>query len=623
LNYLTLENISKSYGDKVLFDNINLTISKGQKIALIARNGSGKTSLLRLIAGEESVDGSSARILIAKGIRIGYLKQEPHFDPQMTVLEAALDSENESIQAIKAYESATLKGDTNEIQKWASKLEDLKAWDIEVRIKEILGKLNIKDLTKKVSNLSGGQQKRVALAKMLIDEPDFYILDEPTNHLDIEMIEWLEKYLSSKNLTLFMITHDRYFLERVCNEMVELDGTELHAYRGNYSDYLEKKAARIVNQKTVLDKTKRLYKKELDWIRRQPKARGTKAKSRVDKFDAIKEAAHKEGDSMLAAIEIDSSRLGSKIIEVKDISKSFDDINIVQNFSYKFKKRERVGIAGSNGVGKSTLIQLLTQEIKPDTGKVVLGETVVFGHYTQSNLDIRDDKRVIDVIRDIADYIPLKKGLKLSAEALLERFLFPREQQQVYVSKLSGGEKRRLHLITVLIKNPNFLILDEPTNDLDILTLNVMEDYLMTFPGCLLIVSHDRYFMDKLVDHIFVMKGDGQIKDFNGTYSEYKQSVKTAQKEKGNESSKAEKPKVTAEAEASEVRKLSYFEKKEFNEIEGLVKKLEKEKTKLETQFSDTTLSPEKITEMSIRLGEIKNEIDDKENRWLELSEFA
>ena len=621
MNYLTLENITKAYGDKVLFENINLTISKGQKIALIARNGSGKTSLLRLIAGEESVDGTAARILIAKGIRIGYLKQEPAFDPQMTVLEAALDSDNESIQAIKSYESATLKGDATEIQKWSSRLEDLEAWDIEIRVKEILGKLNIKDFTQQISTLSGGQQKRVALAKMLIDEPDFYILDEPTNHLDIDMIEWLEKYLSSKNLTLFMITHDRYFLERVCNEMVELDGTALHTYRGNYSDYLEKKAARIINEKTVLDKTKRLYKKELDWIRRQPKARGTKAKSRVDKFDTIKAAAHKEGDSQLAPIEIDSSRLGSKILEVKDISKSFDDVNIVQNFTYKFKKRERVGIAGANGVGKSTLIQLLTQEIKPDTGRVVLGETVVFGHYTQANLDISNDKRVIDVIRDIADYIPLKKGLKMTAEALLERFLFPREQQQVRVSKLSGGEKRRLHLITILIKNPNFLILDEPTNDLDILTLNVMEDYLMTFPGCLLIVSHDRYFMDKLVDHIFVMKGDGMIKDFNGTYSEYKQSVKNALKEKNDKAPKVEKVK-TVEPSSVEVRKLGYFEKKEFNEIEGLIKKLEQEKSKLETQFGDTTLSPEKITEMSIRLGEIKNEIETKENRWLELSEF-
>ena len=622
MNYLTLENITKAYGDKVLFENINLTIGKGQKIALIARNGSGKTSLLRLIAGEESVDGTGAKILIAKGIRIGYLKQEPEFDPTMSALEAALDSDNESIQAIKAYESATLKGDNEEIQKWSSKLEDLKAWDIEVRVKEILGKLNIKNLTQKVETLSGGQQKRLALAKMLIDEPDFYILDEPTNHLDIDMIEWLEKYLSSKNITLFMITHDRYFLERVCNEMVELDGTQLHTYRGNYSDYLEKKAARMINEKTVLDKTKKLYKKELDWIRRQPKARGTKAKSRVDKFDTIKSAAHTEGESALAAIEIDSSRLGSKILEARDITKSFDDIHIVKNFSYKFKKRERVGIAGANGVGKSTFIQLMTQELKPDTGRVIIGETVVFGHYTQANLDISDDKKVIDVIRDIAEYIPLKKGMKLSAEALLERFLFPREQQQVFVSKLSGGEKRRLHLITVLIKNPNFLILDEPTNDLDILTLNVMEDYLMTFPGCLLIVSHDRYFMDKLVDHIFVMKGNGEIKDFNGTYSEFKQSLKAEQKEKNSNTPKVEKSITTTEAQ-EEVRKLSYFEKKEFNEIEGQIKKLEKEKEELELKFGDTSLSPEKITEMSIRLGEVRNEIETKENRWLELSEFA
>jgi len=532
LNYLTLENISKAYGDKVLFENINLTIGKGQKIALIAKNGSGKTSLLRLITGEESVEGHGAKILVAKDIRIGYLRQEPDFDPEMSVLDTALDSENESIKAIKAYETATLKSDAAEIQKWSSRLEDLKAWDIEVRVKEILGKLKIKDLSQKVGKLSGGQQKRLALAKMLIDEPDFYILDEPTNHLDIDMIEWLERHLSTKQLTLFMITHDRYFLERICDEIVELDGTQLHTYRGNYSDYLEKKSARILNEQTVLDKTKKLYKKELDWIRRQPKARGTKAKSRVDKFGQIKEAAHKQVEAQLASIDIDSSRLGSKILELRDVSMAFEDLVILQNFNYKFKKRERVGVAGANGVGKSTFIKLLTQEIKPSSGRVIVGDTVVFGHYTQDNLDIRKDRKVIDVIREIADYIPLKKGLKLSAEALLERFLFPRSQQQVYVSKLSGGEKRRLHLITVLIKNPNFLILDEPTNDLDILTLNVMEDYLMAFPGCLVIVSHDRYFMDKLVNHLFVMKGEGEVKDFNGTYSEYKQTAKAEQKQK-------------------------------------------------------------------------------------------
>ena len=607
----------------MLFENINLTISKGQKIALIARNGSGKTSLLRLISGEESIDGDTSRILLAKGIQVGYLKQEPEFDESMTVLEAALDSENEKIKAIKAYESATIKVDPEEIQKWTSKLEDLKAWDIEIRVKEVLGKLNIKDLSQKVSTLSGGQKKRLSLAKMLIDEPDFYILDEPTNHLDIGMIEWLEKYLSSKNLTLFMITHDRYFLERICTEMVELDGTQLHTYRGNYSDYLEKKSARILNEQTVLDKTKKLYRKELDWIRRQPKARGTKAKSRVDNFGKIKEAAHKSAEDQLAPIDIDSARLGSKILECRDITLAYDDLYIVKNFNYKFKKRERVGIAGVNGVGKSSLIKLFTQETKPDTGRVIVGDTVVFGHYTQENLDIKSDRRVIDVIRDIADYIPLKKGLKMSAEALLERFLFPRSQQQVYVSKLSGGEKRRLHLITVLIKNPNFLILDEPTNDLDILTLNVMEDYLMSFPGCLVIVSHDRYFMDKLVDHLFILKGNGDIKDFNGTYSEYKQSIKQEQKNKSIQP-KLEQQNTKAESadDKPEVRKLSYFEKKEFNDLEGEIAKLEKEKTDLEEKFSDPSITPDKITEMSIRLGEIKQSIEEKENRWLELSEF-
>lgn len=607
----------------MLFENINLTIGKGQKIALIAKNGSGKTSLLRLITGQESVEGQGAKILVAKGITIGYLRQEPDFNPEMTVLDAALDSENEKIKAIKAYEVATYKSDVEEIQKWSSRLEELQAWDIEIRVKEILGKLKIKDMSQKVGSLSGGQQKRLALAKMLIDEPDFYILDEPTNHLDIDMIEWLEKHLSSKQLTLFMITHDRYFLERICDEIVELDGTSLHTYRGNYSDYLEKKAARVINEKTVLDKTKKLYKKELDWIRRQPKARGTKAKSRVDKFDQIKAAAHKKGEDVLAGIDIDSSRLGSKILELRDVTKAFDDLVILKNFNYKFKKRERVGVAGANGVGKSTFIKLLTQEIKPDTGRVIVGDTVVFGHYTQDNLDISKDRRVIDVIREIADYIPLKKGLKLSAEALLERFLFPRSQQQVHVSKLSGGERRRLHLITVLIKNPNFLILDEPTNDLDILTLNVMEDYLMSFPGCLVIVSHDRYFMDKLVDHLFVMKGEGEIKDFNGTYTEYKHAAKTEQKQINKIASKEVKTKPTVSGNEVEERKLSYFEKKEFNELEGQIKKLEKEKETLEGKFSDTTLTPEDITKMSIRLGEVRNEIEEKENRWLELSEFV
>ena len=623
MNYLTLENISKSYGDKVLFENINLTIGKGQKIALIAKNGSGKTSLLRLITGEESVEGFGAKILVAKDIRIGYLRQEPDFDPQMTVLDAALDSDNEKIKAIKAYETATYQSDVDEIQKWSSRLEELQAWDIEIRVKEILGKLKIKDMSQKVGSLSGGQQKRLALAKMLIDEPDFYILDEPTNHLDIDMIEWLEKHLSTKQLTLFMITHDRYFLERICDEIVELDGTELHTYRGNYSDYLEKKAARVINQQTVLDKTKKLYKKELDWIRRQPKARGTKAKSRVDNFGKIKDAAHKQAEAKLGSIDIDSSRLGSKILELRDVSMAFDDLVILQNFNYKFKKRERVGVAGSNGVGKSTFIKLLTQEIKPSSGRVIVGDTVVFGHYTQDNLDISKDRRVIDVIREIADYIPLKKGLKLSAEALLERFLFPRAQQQVRVSKLSGGERRRLHLITVLIKNPNFLILDEPTNDLDILTLNVMEDYLMSFPGCLLIVSHDRYFMDKLVDHLFVMKGEGEVKDFNGTYTEYKHSAKAEKKQLSTSNTKEVKSKQEEPQTEEPERKLSYFEKKEFNELEGKIKKLEKEKETLESKFSDASLSPDDITKMSIRLGEIRNEIEEKENRWLELSEFA
>jgi len=618
LNYLTLENISKSFGEKILFDKINLTIAKGQKIALIAKNGTGKTTLLRLIANEESIEGEHAKILVAKNIRTGYLKQDPYFDPQATVLEAALNSDNEKIQAIKELEWATLMDKQDLIQTAVSKVDDLKAWDIEARIKEILGKLKIQDFSQTVETLSGGQKKRLSLAKILIEEPDFLILDEPTNHLDIEMIEWLEQYLSQQNLTLFMVTHDRYFLELVCNEIVELDDGQLYTYRGNYSDYLEKKSMRVQNEKVNLEKTKKLYKKELNWIRRQPQARGTKAKSRVDKFYDIKEKAHKQLNEDKVELEIDMARLGSKILECHNVGKAFGDLLIAKGFSYKFKKKERVGIAGPNGVGKTTFLKLLTGELKPDTGKVVIGDTVVFGHYRQENNNLNPDHRVIDCVREIAEFIPLKKGRKLTAEALLERFLFPRSHQQVFISKLSGGEKRRLHLLRILMKNPNFLILDEPTNDLDILTLNVLEDFLLSYEGCLLVISHDRYFMDKLVDHIFVLEGGGHIKDFNGNYSEYKRSRKVSQKEILKTASP--EPTMVPSA-ASEKRKLSYNEKKEIETIEKDIDKYQKRKKEIEALFL-TELSGEKISELSKELGDIDKRVEEMEDRWLVLSEF-
>ena len=626
MNYLTLEKVSKSFGEKTLFSDINLTIAKGQKIALIAKNGTGKTTLLRVIAQEEAPEGEHARILLSKEIRVGYLKQDPDLDLNANVLEAALDSDNAQVQAIKKLEVATLLNRESEIQAAVEEVDNLKAWDIEARIKEILGKLKVHNFDQKVDTLSGGQKKRLALAKILIEEPDFLILDEPTNHLDLDMIEWLEEYLGRQNLTLFMVTHDRYFLERVCNEIVELDDSQIYTYRGNYSDYLEKKANRVANEKANLEKTKKLYKKELDWVRRQPQARGTKAKSRVDKFYEIEDKAKKRVADDEVAMRIDMARLGGKILEAHNVGKSFDDLCIVKNFTYKFKKGERVGLAGPNGAGKTTFIKLLTKEIKPDTGKVVVGDTVVFGHYTQSNDTLNEDVRVIDCIREIAEFIPLEKGKKLTAESLLEKFLFPRSHQQVYVSQLSGGEKRRLLLLRILMKNPNFLILDEPTNDLDILTLNVLENFLQSYKGCLLVISHDRFFMDKLVDHLFVMTGKGNIKDFNGTYSEFKQSQRGGSSGSSSGSSTKSTPADTTPSASSApeeaVRKLSYKEKMEYAQIEQDLAKMEKRKKEIEALFMDSTLAGDKITELSQELGQIQKDIDEREERWLELAEY-
>lgn len=621
VNYLSLENVTKSYGEKVLFKNVDLQIGKGEKIALVAKNGSGKTTLMRVLAGLENSEGENSKIYIRKDIRTNFLTQDPEFNEAHTILEALFDTNNPQLQAVKEYENALLHPENEaKLNEALGKMDDLKAWDTESRAMEVLHKLNITRFDQLVGTLSGGQRKRLALAKVIIDEPDFLILDEPTNHLDVEMIEWLEEFLSQPNLTIFMVTHDRYFLERVCDSIVELERGVFHRYRGSYSDYLEKKALRQENEAVVLDKDKKLFKKELEWVRRQPKARTTKAKSRVDSFEDIKERAFKRIENEKMQIEIKGARLGSKILEAEYISKSYGNIPIVTDFAYKFKQRERVGIIGPNGAGKSTLLKMLTKIERPDTGKVIVGETVVFGYYSQDGITLKEDKRVIDVIQDIAEFIPLEKGQKITAAQLLERFLFSREQQQVYASQLSGGERRRLYLLTIIMTNPNFLILDEPTNDLDIITLNVLEDFLMEFQGCLLIVTHDRYFMDKLVDHLFVFEGNGEIKDFNGTYSDYKEWKIYLETEKRNQKDTS---KVTEAKPAEESRKASQQEKKEIQKLEKEIKQLEEKKNIITAKFEDiSSLSQAEITKFSVELGEINDKLEEKEMRWLELAEL-
>lgn len=614
MNYIQVEHAALSFGEKVLFTDVDLLINKGDRIALVAKNGSGKTTFLKLIAGEIKPEGELAKVSVRKDLNIAYLRQEPDFHPGMSVIDSIMDSDIPSIKAIRDYELALLEGDADTINSCVTRIESLEAWDIEAKVKEILFRLNIEQLDQRIDELSGGQRRRVALAQILIQEPDVLILDEPTNHLDVEMIEWLEEYLSNPNLTLFMVTHDRYFLQRVCNVIVELDAGKFYHIRGNYSDYLEKRAARKENESVRNDKLKKLFKKELDWVRRQPKARGTKAKSRIEQFHKIKEEKSNFTQEAVMKFHIVPERLGSKIVEFHNVSKAFGDKKIMKNFSYKFKKNERVGIAGVNGSGKSTFINLMTKELQPDEGKVILGETVKFGYYNQEGIKGKDNLRVIDVVRDIAEYIPLAKGMKLSAEQLLERFLFPRPQQQVFVSQLSGGEKRRLYLLTILMSNPNFLILDEPTNDLDIITLNILEEYLLEFPGCLIIISHDRYFMDKLTDHIFIMEGDGRVKDFNGSYSEWKAYKQLEIEEQRNQpaaSTSSDKTKKQKKAPEQLV-------KNEIKRIEKKLAKLEEDKSKLSTELNENLDDLDKINELSAKIGTIVQEIDSLEASWEE-----
>lgn len=621
--YLELTDVSKIYGEKVLFDRVSLQVAKNTKVALVAKNGTGKSTLLRVAAGIDLPEGMGSERYIHKEARLAYLPQEPDFGANATVMDAVFDSDNEMVRAVRNYEEALSRSeDTERLMKASAKMDELHAWDIEARIKEVLFKLNIERFDQKVSTLSGGQRKRVALAKLIIDEPDLIIMDEPTNHLDLDMIEWLEEWLQSTNLTLLMVTHDRYFLERVCNRIIELDGGEIFHYTGNYSDFLEKKATREETTAAELEKDKKRMKKELEWVRRMPSGRGTKAKSRINAFHELKSKVGSFRKEEELKIEIKGQRLGSKILEAHNISKSYGDRTLVKGFSYKFQKGERAGIVGRNGAGKSTLLHMLTKELAPDTGKVVHGVNTKFGYYTQDGINLKEDMRVIEVIRNIAEFIPLEKGMKLTARGLLERFMFNSKQQQVYVSQLSGGEKRRLYLLTILMENPNFLILDEPTNDLDIMTLNVLEEFLMDFPGCVLIVSHDRFFLDKICQHLFIFEPGGNLRDWNGLYTEYRTMIK----EKGYGDATAVETPSTAPASAPKndapQEYMSQDTRKAIRRVEGQIKKLEEAKKKLNQQFLDPSdLTPDQIAKLGQELNELNEQIEEKEMEWMELVE--
>lgn len=613
LNYITVENISKSFGELNLFQNISFSIHKDQKIAFIAKNGTGKSTILDILTKNEGPD--TGQVIYRKGLKVSFLRQNSKLNDDLTIEETIFASDNYILKIIDQYHEA-LKNpeDQDAYQKAFEAMELHNGWDFETQYKQILSKLQLNDVTKKVSSLSGGQKKRLALADVLIHKPDVLVLDEPTNHLDLEMIEWLEAYFTTENITLLMVTHDRYFLERVCDEIIELDGGHLYTYKGSYSYYLDKKEARMELESVEANKAKQLYKKELSWMRRQPKARTTKSKSRIDDFKEIKARASQRRQEHEVQLEINMERLGSKILELHNVSKAFNETVILNKFNYVFKRGERIGVIGKNGTGKSTLLNLLTEGILPDSGKIIIGETVKFGYYTQDGISIKPEQKVIDVVREFGDYIPLKKGRKISAQQLLERFLFDRKKQYDFVEKLSGGERKRLYLCTVLIGNPNFLILDEPTNDLDIVTLNVLENFLLDFPGCLMVVSHDRYFMDKIVDHLYVFRGQGIIEDFPGNYSDFRIYEDSAPKIK-NESEKA----AGKQWKKDDTNRLSYNEQRELNAIESKLRSLEHNKLQLEAQFGDTLLSQDKINELSGQLKQVLNDIEVKEERWFEL----
>ncbi|MFA5044438.1 MAG: ABC-F family ATP-binding cassette domain-containing protein [Paludibacter sp.] len=643
ISYLQVENLTKSFGDNLLFENISFGISDNQRIALIAKNGTGKTTLLNIIAGLEDYQGGS--ISFRRDLRVGYLNQDPDFPKELSVLDACLQTDNDAVRTIAAYEHCMMSQNHDGLDEILSQMDLHKAWDYETRIKQILGKLKITNYEQLIGELSGGQLKRVALANVLIAEPDLLILDEPTNHLDLEMIEWLEDFLKRSKMALLMVTHDRYFLDRVCTNILEIDHQSMFQYNGNYSYYLEKRQERIENWNSESERTVNLYKKELEWMRRQPQARAHKAKSRQESFYEIEERAKQRRNNDKVQLDVKASYLGSKIFEAKYICKAYGDLKILDNFYYNFARYEKMGIVGKNGTGKSTFLKMLLGEVKPDSGSFDVGETVVFGYYSQDGLAFDEQMKVIDVVQDIAEVVDLGNGKKMTASQFLQYFLFTPETQYNYVYKLSGGEKRRLHLCTVLMRNPNFLVLDEPTNDLDIVTLNILEEYLQSFKGCVIVVSHDRYFMDKVVDHLMVFKGDAELKDFPGNYTDYRewnelleeqekdekkkskeprtrsQEQRTKNQEPGTKSQDTKNQKTEAKPQDIERKKLSFKEKQEFEALEKEIAGLETEKAEIEAQLSTGELNSDEIIAASQRHAEVNDLIDEKTMRWLELSE--
>ena len=626
ISYLQIDKLTKSFGDLVLFEDITFGIAQGQKVGLIAKNGTGKTTLLNIIAGKEDYD--SGAVVFRNDLRVGYLEQMPHYPDDLTVLQACFYSPNETVRLIAEYEQAMASGDHSNLEDILLRMDNLKAWDYEQRAKQILGQLKIHNFDQKVETLSGGQLKRVALANVLITDPELIILDEPTNHLDLEMTEWLEGYLSRANISILMVTHDRYFLDRVCSEIIEIDRKQIYQYKGNYSYYLEKRQERMDALNAEVDRASNLLRKELDWMRRQPQARGTKAKYRIDAFYELEKKAKQQHEAGNVNLDVKASYIGSKIFEAEHVSKRFGDLKIVEDFNYIFARYEKMGIVGNNGTGKSTFIKMLMGEVEPDSGRFNVGETVRFGYYSQDGLQFDEQMKVIDVVQNIAEYVDLGDGKKMGVSQFLNYFLFSPEKQHNYVFKLSGGEKRRLYLCTVLMRSPNFLVLDEPTNDLDIVTLNVLEEYLRNFKGCAIVVSHDRYFMDKVVDHLLVFRGNADIKDFPGNYTQYRE-WKEVQDQLEKEAEAARRAGIaptmekTSRPEKEQKKKLTFKERKEFEALEVEIPLLEAEKAELETAMSSGTLSNDELLAKSERIAKVIEEIDEKTMRWLELSELA
>jgi ATP-binding cassette subfamily F protein uup len=624
MHYVSAKDLAKSFGIKPLFQDLSFHISEGDKIALVARNGAGKSTLLKIVGGKDVPD--SGQIWTHKDVDVAFFEQEPELNETASVLDNIFHHSHPIISIIKQYEAAVDAGNETAITNSLTLMDEAGAWDFEAKVKQILGKLNIHQLQQKVNTLSGGQRKRVALAKTLIDigfehKHVLLVMDEPTNHLDVEMVEWLEHYLNKENSTLLMVTHDRYFLDTVCEEIWELENGTLYIHKGDYANFLEKKAQREESEAASIDKARNLYRKELEWMRKQPKARTTKSKSRQDNFYEVEAKAKQQIQQQNLQLEAKMSRMGGKIAELKKVYKKYGEKVILNGFDYTFKKGERIGIVGKNGAGKSTFINILQGLEQPDSGKVNIGDTVVFGNYSQTGLVVKEDVRVIEFVKNIAEHFPLANGATISASQFLNLFLFPPEQQYTYISKLSGGEKRRLHLLSILFRNPNFLLLDEPTNDLDLPTLSVLENFLLEFGGCLIVISHDRYFMDRLVDHLFIFEGNGEVRDFPGNYSQYRELQKSQPSAETTSIKKDENQ--PALVPNSIKKKLSYKEQREFDQLENEIKTLEKERSAIYEQLNDANQPYDKLQQLTVRIGEINDAIDLKEMRWLELSENA